>query len=72
LDLQLNIDFINALIGYGYKDVNRFYTEKFEPYGTTDGKKRLLVNGMGKCENPPHKNHLHIGGFDFSTVQIQE
>lgn len=72
LDLQLNVDFINALIDYGYRDVNRFYTEKFVPYGATDGIKRFLVEGMNKCETPPHDNHLHIGGFDFSTVQIQK
>lgn len=67
-DLSLNVDFINALIDYGYKRKKEFYTEEFVPFGKRT--KRLLVDGMGICTNPRHNNHLHIGGFDFSTVKI--
>ena len=70
LDLQLNIDFVDALIDYGYIDVDRFYTAEFIPHGET--KERLLTDGMNTCYTPPHNNHLHIGGFDFSTVIIKK
>jgi predicted chitinase len=70
LDLKLNIDFINALIDYGYRNKGDFFTEPFTPYGET--KTRFLVDGMGTCGDPPHNNHLHIGGFDFSKVTVKK
>lgn len=70
LHLQLNIDFINALIEYGYEAKIQFMTEKFIPFG--ESKERLLVDGMGECYTPDHDNHLHIGGFNFKKVTIKK
>lgn len=69
LDLQLNVDFINALIDYGYKRKAELCTEWFVPFGETT--RRKLVSGMTEVKRPyRHNNHLHIAGFDFSTVKI--
>ena len=67
-DLDTTRAFVEACFDYGYRTLSKMGTEKFKPCEKTDN--IFIIEGMGNFKTPPHNNHLHLDGFDFTTVKI--